>query len=148
MLREDVEQIIKPTVEEMGYVLWGCEYLAQGKHSLLRVYIDKKDGIGITDCEKVSHRINAILDVEDPIPGNYHLEVSSPGIPRPLFSPGQYLEYIGKEVQIRLMKPVDGKRKFVGKISTVNELNLVLDVGGVHQDFLFSNVVKANLMVE
>ena len=148
MLQEDIEQIIKPTVEEMGYVLWGCEYLAQGKHSLLRVYIDKKEGIGITDCEQVSRRINALLDVEDPIPGNYHLEVSSPGIPRPLFSHRQYQGYIGKDVQIKLMKPIEGKRKFVGTILEVNDLTLVLNIGGVQQDFLFSNIVKANLTVE
>lgn len=148
MLQEDVEQMIKPTVEEMGYVLWGCEYLAQGKHSLLRVYIDKKDGIGIADCEQVSRRINALLDVEDPIPGNYHLEVSSPGIPRPLFSGWQYQDCIGKEVQIKLMKPVEGKRKFTGTIVAVNDSNVLLDVGGVQLEFLFSTIVKAYLTVE
>ena len=131
----------------MGYVLWGCEYLAQGKHSLLRIYIDKTDGIGIEDCQRVSHQVSALLDVEDPIPGYYSLEVSSPGIPRPLFSSDQYLQYIGQDVQIKLYKPVAAKRKFVGTIVSATENTLVLSIENELQEFMFSNIVKANLTV-
>ena len=148
MLQDEIEQLLKPTIENMGYVLWGCEYLAQGKHSLLRVYIDKEDGIGIEDCQLVSLQVSALLDVEDPIPGVYSLEVSSPGIPRPLLSNWQYQRYVGQEAHIKLFKPVAGKRKFVGIIVSTNESSLVLDVNGTQQDFLFSNIVKANLTVE
>lgn len=147
MIQSEIEQLIQPTVESMGYDLWGCEYLAQGKHSLLRIYIDKADGIGVEDCEKISRQVSAILDVEDPIPGNYSLEVSSPGIPRPLFRTSQYERYIGLDVQIKLFKPVDSKRKFVGTIVSVDEDTLVLSIEHVQQDFLFSNIVKANLTV-
>lgn len=147
MIQSEIEQLIQPTVESMGYDLWGCEYLAQGKHSLLRIYIDKADGIGVEDCEKISRQVSAILDVEDPIPGNYSLEVSSPGIPRPLFRTSQYERYIGLDVQIKLFKPVDSKRKFVGTIVSVDENTLVLSIEHVQQDFLFSNIVKANLTV-
>ena len=145
MLQDEIEQLLKPSIESMGYVLWGCEYLAQGKHSLLRVYIDKADGIGIDDCEQVGRQVSALLDVEDPIPGNYSLEISSPGIPRPLLSNWQYQRYIGQDAHIKLFKPVVGKRKFIGTIVSVNESTLVLDINGVQQDFLFSNIVKANL---
>jgi len=148
MIRDDIEQLLKPAIESMGYMLWGCEYLAQGKHSLLRVYIDKDDGIGIEDCELVSHQVNALLDVEDPISGNYSLEVSSPGIPRPLFSHWQYQRYIGQFVQLKVFKPVAGVRKFMGTIVSADENTLILDVNDVKQDFLFSNVAKANLMAE
>jgi ribosome maturation factor RimP len=89
MIKDELEHLLAPTINDMGYELWGCEYLPQGKHSLLRIYIDKTDGISIDDCQEVSHQISALLDVEDPIPGNYSLEVSSPGIPRPLFNSWQ-----------------------------------------------------------
>ena len=147
MIQREIEQLIKPTLESMGYELWGCEYLAQGKHSLLRVYIDKADGIGIEDCEKTSRQVSAILDVEDPISGNYSLEVSSPGIPRPLFHSSQYQRYVGMEAQIKLFKPVNAMRKFVGTIVSVDEQTLVLSIDNKQQDFLFSNIVKANLTV-
>ena len=148
MIQDKIEELIKPSIESMGYELWGTEYLAQGRHSLLRVYIDKEDGIGISDCEKVSHQISALLDVEDPISGNYSLEVSSPGIPRPMFSNWQYERYINSHVQIKLFKPVDSKRKFTGIIVAVKDNILVLDVDGVKQDFIFSNIAKAILTGE
>ena len=147
MIQTEIEQLIQPTVESMGYELWGCEYLAQGKHSLLRVYIDKADGIGVEDCVQISHQVSALLDVDDPIPGNYSLEVSSPGIPRPLFRFNQYQQYVGLEVQIKLFKPVSAKRKFVGNIVSADEVTLVLMIDNEQQDFLFSNIVKANLTV-
>jgi len=147
MVQDEIEQLIKPTIEDMGYILWGCEYLAQGKHSLLRIYIDKDDGIGIEDCQRVSHQVSALLDVDDPISGNYSLEVSSPGIPRPLFNSGQYLRYIGQDVQIKLFKPVAGKRKFAGTIVAADENVLVLAISNEQQEFIFSNIVKANLTV-
>ena len=145
MVQDDIELLLKPTIDSMGYVLWGCEYFAQGKHSLLRVYIDKEGGIGIEDCEQVSRQVSALLDVDDPISGNYSLEVSSPGIPRPLFRSEHYHRYIGQLAHIKLLKPVAGKRKFVGTIVSADEKMLVLDVDGEKQDFLFSNIVKANL---
>lgn len=145
MIQSEIEQLIRPTVESMGYVLWGCEYLAQGKHSLLRVYIDKADGIGVEDCQSISHQVSAILDVDDPIPGHYSLEVSSPGIPRPLFYSDQYKQYIGSEVNIKLYKPILGKRKFVGTIVSADDDTLVLKIGTEQQDFPFSTIVKANL---
>lgn len=147
MIQSKIEQLIRPTVESMGYVLWGCEYLAQGKHSLLRVYIDKQEGISVDDCQQVSHQVSALLDVDDPIPGNYDLEVSSPGVPRPLFYAYQYQQYIGLDIQIKLYKPVLGKRKFVGTIVSANDETLMLRVDTEQQSFPFSTIVKANLTV-
>ncbi len=148
MIQTEIEQLIEPTIQEMGYLLWGCEYLSQGRHSLLRIYIDKEDGIGIEDCEQVSRRVSALLDVEDPIPGNYSLEVSSPGIPRPLMRPWQYQCYLGQEVHIKLFKPIAGKRKYTGSIVSADDNVLVLKLEHEQQEFLFSNIVKANLTVE
>ncbi len=148
MLQDEIEQLLRPTIESMGYELWGCEYLAQGKHSLLRIYVDKEDGIGIADCEQVSRQVSALLDVDDPVPGHYSLEVSSPGIPRPLLGYLHYQRYVGRDVHIKLFKPVAGTRKFFGTIVSANQDKLVLDVSGIQQEFLFSNIVKANLTVE
>jgi ribosome maturation factor RimP len=148
MIQTEIEDLIRPSIEDMGYELWGCEYLAQGKHSLLRIYIDKIDGVGIEDCERVSHQVSSILDVEDPIPGNYSLEVSSPGVPRPLFRDEQFKRYIGHSVEIKLQKPIMGKRKFVGVILSADESTLVLSVDHEQQEFLFSNIVKAKNVSE
>ncbi|CAM2808856.1 ribosome maturation factor RimP [Legionella anisa] len=147
MIQDELEHLLAPTITDMGYELWGCEYLSQGRHSLLRIYIDKADGIGIEDCEAVSHQVSALLDVDDPISGNYSLEVSSPGIPRPLFKSWQYQRYIGHEVQIKTFKPVDGKRKLIGTIVSASESSLVLNINNEDQELLFSNIVKANLTV-
>lgn len=147
MIQDELEQLLAPTVNDMGYELWGCEYLAQGKHSLLRIYIDKADGIGIEDCQLVSHQVSALLDVDDPIPGNYSLEVSSPGIPRPLFKSWQYQRYIGQAAQIKTFKPVANKRKLLGTIVSASENSIVLNMNGEDHELLFSNIVKANLIV-
>lgn len=146
MLHKTIETLLKETVKSMGYTLWGCEVLSQGRHSMLRVYIDNESGISLEDCEQVSRRVGAVLDVEDPFPGQYRLEVSSPGIPRPLFHREQYQQFVGKNIQIKLFQPVDGRRKYAGIIVSANDSTLVLDVSGVKQDILFSNIAKA--MVE
>jgi ribosome maturation factor RimP len=147
MMQDELVQLLSPTIIDMGYELWGCEYLSQGKHSLLRIYIDKSDGIGIEDCQKVSRQVSALLDVEDPIPGNYSLEISSPGNPRPLFSCWQYQRYIGQVVQLKTYKSVNGKRRFSGIIVSASESSVILDINSEHKELLYSNIVKANLTV-
>lgn len=148
MLENKVELLLKPLVENMGYELWGCEYLAQGKHSVLRVYIDKADGIGIDDCQRVSQEVGALLDVEDPITSNYSLEVSSPGVPRPIFYIWQYQRYLGKTVHIKLYQPFQGRRKYVGIIHSADDNELVILIDDAQHHFPISNIVKANLIVE
>lgn len=147
MIQDELEQLLAPTIADMGYDFWGCEYLAQGRHSLLRIYIDKADGILIDDCQAVSHQISALLDVEDPIQGNYSLEVSSPGVPRPLFKGEQYQRYIGHEILVKIFKPIGGKRKLTGTIISVSENSVVLNINNEDIELLFSNIVKANLTV-
>lgn len=146
MVEDKIQQLLKPLIEDMGYELWGCEYLAQGKHSVLRLYIDKVEGINVEDCQQVSHEVSAILDVEDPITSHYSLEVSSPGIPRPLFYGWQYLRYIGNTVQIKLYQPFEGRRKYVGTIVSADEAELVLRIDDAEKNFPVSNIVKANLV--
>jgi ribosome maturation factor RimP len=147
MLQDEIKELIEPVIEDMGYILWGCEYLPQGKHSLLRIYIDKDVGIGIEDCQKVSKQVSALLDVEDSISANYSLEISSPGMPRPLFYDWQYKQYVGQEVIIKLSKPVLGSRKYTGTILSIENDKLSLSIAEENHEFLISNIVKANLTV-
>lgn len=148
MIKTDIERLLKPLIENLGYEFWGCEYLAQGKHSLLRVYIDKRNGITIEDCERVSKQVSAILDVEEPITGNYHLEISSPGIPRPLFYKEQYLHYLGHEIAIKLYKPINGSRKLSGKILSVEDETVKIENEDGQLEIQLSQIVKANLIGE
>jgi len=148
MIQDEIAEIVKPLIEELGYELWGCEYLPQRKHSLLRIYIDKEGGIALEDCERLSKRLSALLDVEDPISGNYSLEISSPGIPRPLFYKEQYKRYFGFEINLKLFKPINGRRKFTGTIVDVNEEILTLKVGEEIIEIQFPHIVKANLIGE
>ncbi len=145
MIEEKIEQYIKPSLESLGYELWGCQYIPQGNNALLRIYIDKDGGIGIEDCEQVSRVVGALLDVEDPISGQYRLEISSPGIPRPLFYSWQYQRYQGEWAEIRLSKPIDGQRKFAGIIVSADEHKLVLKTNDTFHEFLFSSIAKAHL---
>lgn len=147
MIQTEIENLLRPCITSMGYEFWGCQYLMQGRHALLRVFIDKESGIGIEDCEKVSRQISAVMDVEDPISGQYSLEVSSPGIPRPLFYSEQYQRYVGEIVDIKLSKPIARQRKFTGKIVSADAQNVVLDLGGDAGEQIFSinMIVKAHL---
>ena len=124
------------------------EYVPSGKHSILRLYIDSEDGIGVDDCEIVSRQVSAIMDVEDPITGQYNLEVSSPGIERPLFVVAHYMRFLGHDVRLRTFRPIEGKRNFTGAIGSVSEksnsLELVTELGPVTLDL--DLIEKANLV--
>ncbi|NKB33428.1 MAG: ribosome maturation factor RimP [Pseudomonadales bacterium] len=143
-----VTELIEPTVSAFGLELWGVELIQQGKYSLLRIYIESEDGITIEDCEKVSRQVSALLDVEEPIAGEYTLEVSSPGLDRPLFAAKQFEQYTGSEVSLRMRSPVDGRRKFKGIIIGVRESVIDLQVDGSDFELDHRNVEKANIVFE
>ena len=102
---EQLQALLAPVVEALGYQCWGIEFISQGRHSLLRVYIDHANGILIDDCEKVSRQLSGVLDVEDPISVDYTLEVSSPGMDRPLFTIEQYVAHVGDQVKLSCARP-------------------------------------------
>ncbi len=116
---EHLLTIIEPIVEGLGYECVGVEYNPHPKHGLLRIYIDRENGILVDDCTKVSHQISGVLDVEDPITDNYSLEVSSPGEDRPFFKISQFERYISSTVAVHLFSPVNSRRKITGKIVQV-----------------------------
>ena len=141
-----VTELIDTTIQALGLDLWGVELLQQGKYSLLRIYIEREEGVTIEDCEKVSRQVGALLDVEDPIAGEYTLEVSSPGMDRPLFSIGHYSKYVGSEVDLKLRRPTDGRRKFKGQIIKVSGGIVGLLVEGSKYNLEFSDIEKANIV--
>ena len=142
----NVQKLIEPAVASLGYELVGVEYLQQGKHSLLRVYIDAEEGITLDDCSRVSHHLSGLLDVEDVIPGHYNLEVSSPGMDRPLFTVEHFQRFIGYPVNIRLSLPKDGRRKFSGILRAMQDDNVVIEVDEQEECLPFNTIEKANLI--
>lgn len=148
-LEQRVVRLLEPTVSALGYELLGVEYLAQGKHSRLRVYIDSPAGIGLEDCESVSHQVSGVLDVDDPIRGQYSLEVSSPGLDRPLFQPEHFARFVGQRVKLRLQQPRDGQRNFHGRIAQVENGEIYISVDdGSKLAFSVEDIDKANLVPE
>ena len=125
---QQISELLGTTVEALGFELWGVEYLSQGRHSLLRVYIDAEDGITVDDCARVSEQISSVLDVEEPISGEYTLEVSSPGMDRLLFRLDQYPGYVGEIVELRLRNPFEGRRKFKGVLTGIEGEDVVIRV--------------------
>lgn len=164
-----LQDLIAPAVEACNVNLWGIEFLPQGKRSLLRIYIDKPvdasaepavnedgeeeqgRGIGVQDCVRVTQQVGAMLDVHDPISGEYSLEVSSPGWDRPFFQLEQMSGYIGHSVALRLISAVDNRRKFQAKLVAVDLDNEVIQVEVEKQQVLeidSHNIDKANLVFQ
>jgi len=145
-LEERLTEMLAPSVEDLGYELVGIEYVRAGKHSTLRVYIDQEAGILVEDCAAVSRQVSAIMDVEDPITNEYTLEVSSPGLERPLFNAAQYEAFIGEEVKVQLRMPIQNRRKWKGVISSVDGEIISIAVEGKEERFALSNIQKANIV--
>lgn len=145
---EKLKALFEPVIRTMGYELWGIEYLRQGRHSLLRVYLDKESGIDVEDCALVSRQLSGMLDVEDPISGGYTLEVSSPGLDRPLFSLEQYERYVGSRVKIRLRQSFENRRNFAGLLSAVEAGEVRLVIGDEEYFLPFEAIEKANIVSE
>ncbi|MBP9955535.1 ribosome maturation factor RimP [Geopseudomonas guangdongensis] len=143
---EQLQALLAPVVEALGYQCWGVEFISQGRHSLLRVYIDHADGILIDDCEKVSRQISAVLDVEDPVSGEYTLEVSSPGMDRPLFTLEQFAAHAGEQVKIRLRSPYEGRRNFQGVLRGVEEQDVIVQVEDHEYLLPIESIDKANII--
>ena len=138
--------ILQPAVEALGFELWGLEHLQQGKHYVLRVFIDSENTVNLRDCEIVSRQISALLDVEDPISGEYTLEVSSPGIERPLFKIDQFAQFVGDTVKIAMRSQIEGRRKFKGLIECVSADEISLSVDGKTFKLDFADIDKANIV--
>jgi ribosome maturation factor RimP len=141
--------IIERALLALGYELLGVEYKAQGQRTLLRIYIDSEQGIGLTDCEKASRQISAALDIEDPMPGQYTLEVSSPGLERPLFKIAHYIRFTGHKIRLTTKKPLNGRRNFSGILENVDgDGRVQLRIEDVLYEFGVGDIDKAHLCIE
>lgn len=143
-----LENLIAPAVHALGFELYGCEIQPFAGRSVLRVYIDSANGVTVDNCTQVSRQIGAILDVEDPLMGRYHLEVSSPGMDRLLLKKEHYQRYIGRRIRVRLKRGVEGRRNFAGVLEHIesNSITMIVDDQKVTLDL--NEVDKANLVPE
>ncbi|WP_142665283.1 ribosome maturation factor RimP [Limnobaculum zhutongyuii] len=144
-LEQKLTELISAPVEALGFELVGIEFI-RGRQSTLRIYIDSENGINVDDCADVSHQVSAVLDVEDPITTAYNLEVSSPGLERPLFTAAHYERFINEDVSLTLRMGVQNRRRWAGKIKSVEGEIITLDVEGKDEVFALSNIQKANLV--
>lgn len=144
-LEQKLTELISAPVEALGYELVGIEFI-RGRTSTLRIYIDSEEGINVDDCADVSHQVSAVMDVEDPITVAYNLEVSSPGLERPLFTAEHYARFAGDEVSLILRMAVQNRRKWQGIIKSVEGEMITVTVEGNDEVFALSNIQKANLV--
>ncbi|MAL03925.1 MAG: ribosome maturation factor RimP [Arenimonas sp.] len=143
----EISELLAPTVEGLGLELLGVEFAPTGNSALLRLYIDAPGRhVAIEDCEAVSREISAVLDVEDPITSQYTLEVSSPGIDRPLFTPAQFARFTGEQAKLNLRLPVEGRRRFQARIERVEGETIVLSFDGREMAVAHENIEKARLV--
>ena len=139
-------EMLRPAVEEVGKELLGIEYISAGNNSVLRLFIDHENGVDVDDCAEVSRQVGAILDVEDPISSEFNLEVSSPGLDRPLFDKSHYEAVIGETIEVKLSIPLNGRRKFKGKLVAVENDTLIVTVDNEDYDLVLGNIIKAHLV--
>ena len=150
----EIATLLAPTVASLGLELLGAEYLPAPGGAVLRLYIDRPgadpeadgQGVGIEDCEAVSREVSAQLDVEDPISGNYTLEVSSPGVDRLLFAPAHFARFLGQQAKVGLRLPQDGRRRLQGAIAAVDGDSITFEVDSQPLVVAFGNIDKARLV--
>ena len=143
-----LSKLIEPVVQELGCELWGIEKLQKGRQVVLKIYIESADGINVDDCARVSRQVSAILDVEDPIPGEYMLEVSSPGVERRLFKPEHFNVCKGEKVQITLRQAFDGRRKFKGLLCGLEDEEVVIRVDDAQEIVLpMDSIERARVLM-
>lgn len=146
MTADELAKVLEPTIERLGYELLDLEVKLGGKSGVLRIFIDKSEGIRLDDCEKVSLAVSALLDVEDPLPGHYNLEVSSPGLDRKLTKPVHFERFTGKIVKVQMRFPIAGRRRFRGTLVSSDSENIVVDVDGESHTLPMATIDTARLV--
>ncbi|OUR74414.1 ribosome maturation factor RimP [Methylophaga sp. 41_12_T18] len=143
---DQIELLIEAPIESLGYELVGVDYNKNGQDTILRIYIDSDQGISIEDCERVSHQVSGILDVEEPITAAYSLEVSSPGFDRPLFKERDFKRFSGSKAKISMKLPIDGRRNFTGVLQGCDDGEVLIEVDGEVYALPISKLAKARLI--
>ena len=147
-LEQKLQDLLQGSVEDLGCELWGIECQRVGRYLTVRLFIDKEGGVTVEDCADVSRQVSAGLDVEDPIADKYNLEVSSPGLDRPLFTLAQYTRYVGQEIVVHLRIPVADRRKWQGELAKIENDMITLIVDKQEQVLAFGNIQKANVVAK
>jgi ribosome maturation factor RimP len=145
MLRDTLATLLAPLVEGLGYELWELEYSPGRGNGLLRLYIDAGTGITVDDCERVSRAVSEQLDAADPIPGHYTLEVSSPGLERPLRTARHFERFVGETVSVETVQAVEGRRRFKGGLTAAGAETVEIEVDGRRWTLPISGIRKAHL---
>lgn len=146
MSKEALVAIVEPAVEQLGYELSDVEVKVGAKDGLLRLFIDRPEGVTLEDCELVSRQISAMLDVEDPLPGQYVLEVSSPGLDRALTKPAHFQRFMGENVKVKLRFPLQGRRNFRGALRSADEEKIEVEVDGESHSLPLATIESARLV--
>lgn len=144
-LREKLIVLTEPLLGQLGYELVDLEYAPGRNSAVLRLFIDRPEGVGLDDCERVSHEVSALLDVEDPVPSAYTLEVSSPGLDRVLRIPAHFGRFIGERIWLELRSPRDGRRRYTGQLVSLDEAGIELNVDGAIVRVPFAEIGRARL---
>ena len=146
MSKNELIRLIEPAIEHMGFELADIELKTGGTDGLVRIFIDKAEGIGIEDCEAVSRQISAILDVEDPVQGNYALEVSSPGLDRTLTKAAHFKRFMGQDVRVKLRFPLSGRRNYRGVLKSADDEKIEVEVDGESHSLPIATIESARLI--
>lgn len=144
-LREQLIALIEPLLGQLGYELVDLEYAPSRTRGLLRVFIDKPQGVGIDDCERMSHELSALLDVEDPVSTAYTLEVSSPGLDRVLRTRAHFERFVGERIWVELKVPRDGRRRYTGQLAGIDAQAIELLVDGAMVRVPLDEIGRARL---
>ncbi len=144
-----IEELVSPIVDTKGFEIVDIEYVKEAGEYYLRIFLDKEGGISLNDCESVSRELSEILDVKDPIKDNYFLEVSSPGLDRPLKKDKDFIRYQGRDVEIKLYKPINGSKQFEAELVGLNEdKNIVVIIDDNEVEFNKKDVALVRLAIK
>lgn len=145
-MREQLIELLEPLIRHLGYELWELE--TSGRNGVVRIYIDAPEGIDIDDCEIVSRAVSERLDEADPVPGEYTLEVSSPGLDRLLRTQDHFQRFVGEPISVEMKQLVNGRRRFMGKLLQVSTKDIQLEMDGEKVELVIANIHKARLAPE
>ena len=146
MRGNELRDLLEPTIERLGYELADLEVRLGGRGGLVRVTIDRPEGIDLNDCQKVSHAVSALLDVADPVPDQYDLEVTSPGLDRKLTKIEHFQRFEGEVVKVKMRFPIAGRRRFRGTLLSSNDENIVVEVDGESHSLPLAKIDTARLV--
>jgi ribosome maturation factor RimP len=147
-MRDALMRLLEPPIEALGFELIDIEFAQSGRGGTLRLFIDKDSNVTVDDCAAVSHAVSEVLEVEDPIKGHYTLEVSSPGHDRILRKRAHFERFVGERIFAELKLPIDGRRRFVGKLKSIEDDSIVMEVDGQVYDLPLERIQKARLRPE